>query len=44
MKNYKEFEKMYIGASDGAYLTVKNFGENKNQVVEDKLYFGEDGE
>ena len=44
MKNYKEFEKMYIGASDRAYLTVKNLDENKNQVAEDKLYFGEDGE
>lgn len=44
MKSYKEFEKMYIGTSDGACLTVKNFDEKGILVAEDKLHFGEDGE
>ena len=44
MKSYKEFGKMYIGASDNACLTVKNFDKKRNKFAEDMLYFGEDGE
>ena len=44
MKSYKEFGKMYIGASDKACLTVKNFDKKRNKFAEDMLYFGEDGE
>lgn len=43
MKNYKDFEKMYIGRSDSAYLTVAEYG-----IVDDitwhELKFGEDGD
>ena len=43
MKNYKDFEKMYIGASDGACLTISNCDKEGNSR-EEMLYFGEDGE
>lgn len=44
MKSYKEFGKMYIGASDKACLTVKNFDKKVILVAEEELHFGEDGE
>ena len=39
MKNYKDFEKRFIGASDSAFLTITGADGTKTE-----LKFGEDGE
>jgi len=41
MKNYKEFEKEYIGSSDIASLILVGCGENSLKLKE--LHFGGDG-
>ena len=38
MKNYKDYNKTYIGSSDSAYLTLKTI-----TGTTEKLCFGEDG-
>lgn len=38
MKNYKDYNKTYIGSSDSAYLTLKTI-----TGTTEELYFGEDG-
>lgn len=42
MKNYKEYDKAYIGGSDFAALTVTVFGESG--LTANILRFGSDGE
>lgn len=46
MKNYKELEKMYIGGSDSAFLTVIEWGpaDAPNWLTMHELKFGEDGD
>ena len=42
MKNYKDFEKEYIGSSDIASLILAGYEENKGLSLKE-LRFGEDG-
>ena len=42
-KNYKDFEKIFIGESDIAQLTLRYFNDDAKEVELDILHFGEDG-
>lgn len=43
MKNYKDFEKEYIGSSDIASLILVGIGENEIGLDLKELHFGGDG-
>ena len=43
-KNYKEFDKIFIGESDIAQLTLRYFNKATKSVEHDSLYFGGDGD
>lgn len=42
MTNYKDFEKIYIGYSDGAFLTLVGGSQNSKGVFPEILCFGMD--
>lgn len=42
MKNYKDFEKKYIGDSDSAFLTLVGGARNSKGVYSETLHFGID--
>lgn len=43
-KNYKDFEKIFIGESDISQLTLRYFNNIDKKVELDSLHFGEDGD